>query len=57
MCGPETDFRTQIQQKKNIAAARVDKLPIHRPNLITHFIWYIEKEKGMILKLCSLIEY
>ena len=25
-CGPETDFGTQIQQKKNIMATRVDKL-------------------------------
>ena len=25
-CGPETDFGTQIQQKKNIVAAWVDKL-------------------------------
>ena len=26
-------------------------------NLITQFVWYFEKEKGMILKLCPLIDY
>ena len=26
-------------------------------NLLTHFVWYLEKEKGMTLKLCPLIEY
>ena len=26
-------------------------------NLITHFVWYLEKEKGMTLKLRQLIEY
>ena len=26
-------------------------------NLITHNVWYLEKEKVMTLKLCELIEY
>ena len=26
-------------------------------NLITHFVWYLEKVKIMTLKLCQLIEY
>ena len=26
-------------------------------NLITYFVWYLEKEKDMTLKLCQMIEY
>ena len=26
-------------------------------NLLTHFIWYLEKEKNIALELCQLIEY
>ena len=40
--------------KKNLKV--YDVINCLNKNLITHFIWYLEKEKSVTLKLCSLIE-